>query len=227
MDLHRPSGRLKLGRDGAAAMPRARDTPATLGETLGQSFQLYVYTSIIDSSPDPQLERAMTIHSFRAERIDLISYRSFSDAVEAFHNRVPGASVAVLTSLASANAAEIEHAVQEMVGDLGLMILAKVEQGPIVSRLGRLKNMITFLIGNPVLANRMFEKEPAICAYAPLRASIYEDQEGRTHFEYENPSASLSQFEGDEIRSVAKTLDEKMAKLAEHIVQPDEQRGGR
>jgi uncharacterized protein (DUF302 family) len=39
-----------------------------------------------------------------------------------------------------------------------------------------------------VLANRMYEADPAIGVYAPLRAAIYEDQEGRAHFTYDRPS---------------------------------------
>src|SRR5262249_20656538 len=35
--------------------------------------------------------------------------------------------------------------------------------------------MSLYLIGNPLLANRMYEQHPAVGLYAPLRASIYED----------------------------------------------------
>src|SRR5262249_18332235 len=112
---------------------------------------------------------------------------------------------------------EIEEAVQLMVGELELMWFARLEQGPLVSLLGKPKKMVVFLLGNPVLANRMYEANPAIGVYAPLRASIYEDQQGRAHFTYDRPSALLGQFDGAQVRTVAKLLDEKMGALAEAI----------
>ncbi|MGH9875807.1 MAG: DUF302 domain-containing protein, partial [Pyrinomonadaceae bacterium] len=105
------------------------------------------------------------------------------------------------------------------VGDLGFMILGKIDQGPLVSLLGKPKKMTTYLIGNPVLANRMFEQHPGVGLYAPLRGSIYEDYEGKSHFTYDRPSTVLEQFENSEIRAVAKMLDEKMASLAAYLTQ--------
>jgi uncharacterized protein (DUF302 family) len=74
--------------------------------------------------------------------------------------------------------------------------------------------MSLYLIGNPVLANRMYEQDPAVGLYAPLRASIYEDKEGKCHITYELPSSLLEQFRNEEIRVVARLLDGKMESLA-------------
>jgi hypothetical protein len=88
-------------------------------------------------------------------------------------------------------------------------VLAKLDQGQLVSLLGRPKKMSVYLIGNPVLANRMYDQHPAVGFYAPLRASIYEDYEGRSHFSYDRPSGLLEQFDNEEIRAVARILDQK------------------
>ena len=77
--------------------------------------------------------------------------------------------------------------------------------------------MTTYLIGNPVLANRMFEQHPEVGLYAPLRASIYEDCEGRSYFTYDRPSTLLCQFENHQVQAVGKMLDEKMAMLARSV----------
>jgi uncharacterized protein (DUF302 family) len=77
--------------------------------------------------------------------------------------------------------------------------------------------MTNYLIGNPVLANRMYEQEPAVGVYAPLRASIYQDYEGTCHFNYDRPSTVLAQFENREIQGVSEMLDEKMASLADYL----------
>src|SRR5215510_14183377 len=116
------------------------------------------------------------------------------------------------------SAREIERAIDGMVGELGFMVLAKLDQGPLVSLLGKLKKMSLYLIGNPALANRMYEQRPAVSLYAPLRASVYEDDRGKCHFTYERPSALLEQFNNEEIRMVARMLDQKMETLAERLV---------
>ena len=55
------------------------------------------------------------------------------------------------------SAQEIERAIGGMVGELGFLVLAKLDQGPLISLLGRAKKMSLYLIGNPVLANRTYE----------------------------------------------------------------------
>lgn len=104
-----------------------------------------------------------------------------------------------------------------MVGNLEFMVLAKLDQGPLASCLGRPKKLVTYLIGNPVLANRVHERYPAVALYGPLRAAIHEDYEGRCHFSYDRPSTLLAQFEDDQVRAVAELLDRKLADLAAHL----------
>ena len=63
----------------------------------------------------------------------------------------------------------------------------------------------------------MFEQDPAVAVYAPLRAVIYEDNPGATHFTYDQPSSLLGQFANDEIRAIAKILDDRMKNLADSL----------
>jgi uncharacterized protein (DUF302 family) len=117
------------------------------------------------------------------------------------------------------SAKEIDARVRSMVGDLEFVVLGKVDQGPLVSLLGKPKKLSTYLIGNPVLANRMFEQRPDVGLYAPLRVAIYEDDRGTSHFTYDRPTSILAQFEDGRIQAVAKILDQKMASLAEYLAQ--------
>lgn len=161
----------------------------------------------------------MTTRRFQVERVEVGSGRSFEGLVAALERKVPAADLAVFRELVAsgATAPEVERRVQSMVGELGFVILGMVDQGPLASRLGRPKKLRTYLIGNPVLANRMFEQDPAVALYAPVRAAIYEDHEGRCHFTYDRPSSVLAQFEGDQIRAVATLLDEKLAALSAYL----------
>jgi uncharacterized protein (DUF302 family) len=167
-----------------------------------------------------RMEEMMTSLAVRVERVDVLCGRPFSDTIAVFERQVPRADISAMNGLVTsqASAAEVQTRIAAMVGELGFMILAKVDQGPLVSLLGKPKRMTTYLIGNPVLANRMFEQHPAVGLYAPLRVSIYEDQRGITHFTYEKPSASLAQFDTEQIRIVAAVLDEKLAALTAKLV---------
>ena len=63
----------------------------------------------------------MKVRAFHAERVEIDSKRSFEELA----------------------ATTIEAQVQSMAGDLGFMILGKVDQGPLVSLLGKTKKMTT------------------------------------------------------------------------------------
>ena len=166
-------------------------------------------------------ENSMKTRTFKVERIEVDAKKSFEEMVAAFEKKIPAADFPAFNKLIASHAAagEIEAKVQSMVGDLGFVILGKIDQGPLVSLLGKPKKMTTYLIGNPVLANRMFEQHPGVGLYAPLRASIYEDYKGKSHFTYDRPSTVLEQFNNSEIRAVARMLDEKMASLADYLTQ--------
>jgi uncharacterized protein (DUF302 family) len=158
---------------------------------------------------------------FDGERIDRRSHRSFAEAVADFEARVPAADLSALERLVKerADARAIEETVAAMAGELGLMRFAKVDQGQVVSLLGGPPHVVVYLLGNPVLAGRMLVKAPAVGVYAPLRAAIYQDADGATHFTYDRPTALFGQFDDPQIGEVAALLDEKMAKLADFLAQ--------
>jgi uncharacterized protein (DUF302 family) len=161
----------------------------------------------------------MTATCFEVERVDAVCERSFAETVATFEREVPAANMPAIAQLVAsqASANDIETRVAAMVGDLAFMILGKVDQGPLVSLLGKPKKMSVYLVGNPVLANRMYEQHPGTGLYAPLRVAIYEDDGGTTHFTYEKPSTSLAQFQNETIRVVASTLDDKMGALTARV----------
>jgi hypothetical protein len=163
----------------------------------------------------------MTSHRFTVERIDVPTKGRFEDATALLEKNVPMAEVSRLAQLVESRAtsAEVQAAVGGSAGDLEFVILAKLEQGALTSLLGTPKKISTYLIGNPVIANRMFERDRAAGLYAPLRVTLYEDPAGTVHFAYDRPSTLLGSFEDAEIDAVARVLDEKMATLAARLVQ--------
>jgi hypothetical protein len=174
-------------------------------------------------TPDAQPEeRSPTVNAtrFEVERFDYAApNRTFEQVTASFEQQVPAADLATFARLveARAPAAEVERAVGAMVGDLGLIHLARVDQGPLVSLLGKRKRMTVYLLGNPVLANRMFEHHPEVGLYAPLRAAVYEDDRGLAHFTYDGPSTLLQPFNDPNVSAVARILDGRMLRLAQSV----------
>jgi hypothetical protein len=70
--------------------------------------------------------------------------------VRSFERRVPVANFATLTRLIQARAerARIEAAVARMAGPFGLMVLGKIDQGPLVSQLGNVSSSVTVWFGS-------------------------------------------------------------------------------
>ena len=161
----------------------------------------------------------MNTTRFEVERFDYPSSKTFEQVIAALEQQVPRADLPKLSQLVvlQAPAGEIEKTVLAMVGDLGFMHFAKLDQGPLVSLLGKRKRLTVYLLGNPVLANRMFEHRPEVGLYAPLRASVYEDDRGGAHLTYDRPSTLLQQFNQEDVTAVARMLDDRMAKLAELV----------
>jgi uncharacterized protein (DUF302 family) len=150
------------------------------------------------------------------ERIDVGLDGSFSETTALFEQKVPRADLSRFAQLVTSEATpqQVEDTVRNMAGDLEFMVLARIDAGPLVSRLGRPKKMTVFLIGNPAIANRMYEEDPATGLYAPLRVELYEDYGGRVHFTYDLPSSLLRQFHNVKIDQVAELLDAKLLALA-------------
>jgi hypothetical protein len=70
-----------------------------------------------------------------------------------------------------------------------------------------------YLMGNQVIAERMFRHDPVAMLYAPLRVVIHEDRTGITRFELDQPSALFASRGNPEITAVGRELDGYVAAL--------------
>ncbi len=72
----------------------------------------------------------------------------------------------------------------------GLMVLAKIDQGRITSLSGKSKMCSLYMVGNPVIANRIIEIDLRGSFYVPFRVAVHDD--GGQHggmIEYDRPSS--------------------------------------
>ena len=77
-----------------------------------------------------------------------------------------------------------------------------------------------YLMGNHVIAERMFRYDPRAMMYAPLHTVIWEDREGRAWFTIDQPSAQFGSFGIPEVGEVGVELDRKVAVLLEALSVP-------
>lgn len=79
---------------------------------------------------------------------------------------------------------------------------------------------VQYLMGNHVFAQRMFQHDPSVMLYAPLRTAIYVDHDDRTWFTIDQPSNLFDSFNDPRIAQVGRELDTKLADLLDHLGLP-------
>jgi uncharacterized protein (DUF302 family) len=109
---------------------------------------------------------------------------------------------------------QVTAAVKSLVAKNGMMVMAEVDQGKMLSMAGLSLKATLFLIGSPTVGKQLFEQNHAVGLYIPLRLFVYSDEHGKTHIEYDRPSTLLGQFQNEKVGMVAKMLDKKVGGLA-------------
>ena len=158
----------------------------------------------------------MTEISYTAVRIIYDSHRDFEETRARFDERVPlfESAASVELVLAGASWPEVEAAVDARVGPTGLVALARLDQGALLSLQGELLEATLYLVGNPIVARTVTHHEPAAALFAPFRVAIYRDATG-VHIAYDQPSSVFASLGSSGIDLVASELDEKIAVVAE------------
>jgi uncharacterized protein (DUF302 family) len=113
-------------------------------------------------------------------------------------------------------------ALKSAVGQGGMMVMATVDQGNMLSMTGLRLKATLFLVGNPTVGKKLFEQNHAVGLYVPLRVfvyedNVYEDKDGKTYVSYDKPSELLGQLNNPEIDQTARMLDEKLDSLVQMV----------
>jgi uncharacterized protein (DUF302 family) len=87
------------------------------------------------------------------------------------------------------------------------------EVDPMMRLAGHDRRCTTYLMGNHVVAERMYRHDPGVLLYAPLRVTLYEDHDDRLWLSVDQPSTRFSSFGNPEIAAVGEELDGKLADL--------------
>lgn len=109
---------------------------------------------------------------------------------------------------------QVSEAIKTLVAKNGMMVMAEVNQGKMLSMTGLSLKATLFLVGNPTVGKQLFEQNHGVGLYVPLRIFVYSDESGKTNVSYDKPSTLLAQFHNDKLAMIAQMLDQKLNGLA-------------
>lgn len=155
----------------------------------------------------------MKIRSLSSRLLSVLALLTFAAALAA-----PASAQTGLVSVPSQHSFDqTVGALKTAVGQGGMMVMATVDQGNMLSMTGLRLKANLFLIGNPTVGKKLFEQNHAVGLYVPLRVFVYEDKDGKTYVSYDRPSELLAQLNNPEINQTAQMLDQKLDSLV-HMV---------
>ena len=153
----------------------------------------------------------------RVTRLVIDVDSSFDEFKSRYEQAVPAFSPDKIAGLADWNAVVARTA---ELAPHGFLLYGKVDAAPVMKLNGHPQRAVSYLMGNHVVAETMYGKDPGVMLYAPLRSLIYEDLKGNVHFSIDQPSTRFSSFDNDDIAATGKRLDQKLAELLTHLGLP-------
>ena len=102
--------------------------------------------------------------------------------------------------------------IKKGVADAGMMVLAEINHGKILSMTGLSLNAQSIFIGNPNVGKEAFTDNKAVGLTIPIRVNVYEEK-GTTFINYFTPSSELGNFTGARIKMIGQEMDKKVAML--------------
>ena len=94
----------------------------------------------------------------------------------------------------------------------GFLFYSKNDPHPLMQLAGDDADCLWYLMGNHVVAERMFRNDPRAMLYAPLRTVIWGDANGGARFTVDQPSTQFASLGICEITEAGVELDRKLAR---------------
>jgi uncharacterized protein (DUF302 family) len=156
------------------------------------------------------------IRRVEVERFTVISSKPFDEVVTAIKASIGHPNMAEFwqATQRATTAAELEAAIQPVLGETGLMQFVEFDHGMIV-RKGtehHTSRIIRLVIGNPLIMKEMAKRVPDAGSYAPVTVLVDERADG-VHISYDRMSSLLAPYENPDALKVARELDAKVEHL--------------
>ena len=159
------------------------------------------------------MRRTDTTYTVRRLTVPVPSVRSFQASYEL---AVPNLPVDKVQGLVKAGApwSEMVKLIDARAPN-GFLIYFRNDVHPVMSAAGDQAGCIAYLMGNHIIAERMFRHDPRAMLYAPLHTVIWEDAGGDAWFSVDQPSTQFASLGIPAITEVGLELDRKLANLLE------------
>jgi uncharacterized protein (DUF302 family) len=102
-------------------------------------------------------------------------------------------------------------------GPHGFVLYWRADMTPLMTTAGERRPCTGYLMGCPVIADKIYRQDPAVMLYSPLRALIYIDSGDRTRFAVDQPSTVFAGFADPAIAELGTDLDHQLADLLEAL----------
>jgi len=145
-----------------------------------------------------------TTRTIQVEHVTMRSSKAFADVRAKLEHSLPQLNPEITSLMASGDARELQ---EKLEAGPELAIFLSRDHGGLLRITGHARKAVQYEIGNPLTASKMTRHQLAAGLYAPLRVVLYEDQEGRSFFEYDRPSSLFGQFGDQQVDEVAHVLD--------------------
>ena len=149
--------------------------------------------------------------SYVATCLTHLSAADFEETRRRMDDRVPLLEPAATVELVLGGASwsEVEAVVTRTAGPTGLVALARLDSGALLSLRGHALDATLYFVGNPIVASEIIAIEPAAALYAPFRVAIFKDANG-VHVSYDQPSSVFKSLGSRAVDLIAVELDEKI-----------------
>jgi hypothetical protein len=173
------------------------------------------------SPSDPAASTEVLCYPHLVDRVDVNVARPYRDFCRQYEDAVPALDLAHIEALVTRRAAWREVVADaKTTAPYDFFIFWKLEVAPIMRLAGHESPCTTYLMGNYMIAERMFRFDPAAMLYTPLRTVIYVDAEKQTRFVIDRPSSLFSSFQNKEISKVGLELDTDVVALLSALEVP-------
>jgi uncharacterized protein (DUF302 family) len=154
-------------------------------------------------------------------RLDIGTRTPFEAFVAAFHAAVPDFDRARVAAIVERGGtwADVETAAADNAPH-GFVLFGTIDIRPVMAVAGHTRPAIEYLMGNHVIAERMFRHDAGAMLYAPLRITIHESASGQVLFALDRPSDMFAALGRPQITEVGRELDRKVGVLLRHLDAP-------
>src|SRR5580698_2054494 len=156
------------------------------------------------------------IRKVEMERFSVTSSKPFDAVIAAIKASIGHPNMAEFwqATQRATTAAELEVAIQAVLGESGLMQFVEFDHGMIV-RKGtehHTSRIVRLVIGNPLIMKEMAMHVPDAGSYAPVTILVDERPDG-VHLTYDKMASLLAPYRNMEALAVARNLDSKIETL--------------